>query len=76
MAGGTLLGGLLGFVVTFFLFAHIDGFVLLCLLLAPVFELGAFLGSRPHWTACGLGLLIFLRLGSEPGNLTVYHTYT
>ncbi|EPM73650.1 fusaric acid resistance protein, partial [Pseudomonas syringae pv. actinidiae ICMP 18804] len=62
MATGTLLGALLGFVETFFLFPHIDGFALLCVLLAPVFVLGAFLGSRP--------------IGSVPDNLTVYNPYT
>ncbi len=76
MAGGTLLGALSGFIETFFLFPHIDGFPLLCLLLAPVFVLGAYLGSRPQWTGYGLGLLIFFSLGSVPDNLTVYNPYT
>lgn len=76
MAGGTLLGALSGFIETFFLFPHIDGFPLLCLLLAPVFVLGAYLGSRPQWTGYGLGLLIFFSLGSVPDNLTVYDPYT
>ncbi|EPM64121.1 fusaric acid resistance protein [Pseudomonas syringae pv. actinidiae ICMP 19073] len=76
MATGTLLGALLGFVETFFLFPHIDGFALLCVLLAPVFVLGAFLGSRPQWAGYGLGLLIFFSIGSVPDNLTVYNPYT
>ncbi|KFE43285.1 FUSC family protein [Pseudomonas congelans] len=76
MAGGTLLGALSGFIETFFLFPYIDGFPLLCLLLAPVFVLGAYLGSRPQWTGYGLGLLIFFSLGSVPDNLTVYDPYT
>lgn len=76
MAGGTLLGALSGFIETFFLFPHIDGFPLLCLLLAPVFVLGAYLGSRPQWTGYGLGLLIFFSLGSVPDNLTIYDPYT
>ncbi len=76
MAGGTLLGALSGFLETFFLFPHIDCFPLLCLLLTPVFVLGAYLGSRPQWTGYGLGLLIFFSLGSVPDNLTVYDPYT
>ncbi|MCF5360688.1 FUSC family protein, partial [Pseudomonas syringae] len=76
MAGGTLLGALSGFLETFFLFPHIDGFPLLCMLLTPVFVLGAYLGSRPQWTGYGLGLLIFFSLGSVPDNLTVYDPYT
>ncbi|MEE4083328.1 FUSC family protein [Pseudomonas viridiflava] len=76
MACGTLLGALLGFVETFFLFPQIDGFPLLCVLLTPVFVLGAFLGSRPQWTGYGLGLLIFFSIGSVPDNQTVYDPYT
>ncbi|AHG42465.1 fusaric acid resistance protein [Pseudomonas syringae CC1557] len=76
MACGTLFGALLGFIETFFLFPHIDGFALLCMLLAPIFMFGAFLGSRPQWTGYGLGLLIFFSLGSVPDNLTVYNPYT
>ncbi|KTB71900.1 FUSC family protein [Pseudomonas syringae] len=76
MASGTLLGALLGFIETFFLFPHIDGFALLCMLLAPIFMFGAFLGSRPQWTGYGLGLLIFFSLGSVPDNLTIYNPYT
>ncbi|RMS93912.1 Fusaric acid resistance protein [Pseudomonas coronafaciens pv. oryzae] len=76
MACGTLLGALLGFVETFFLFPLIDGFALLCMLLAPVFMFGAFLGSRPQWAGYGLGLLIFFSLGSVPDNLTRYNPYT
>ncbi|MCQ3016197.1 FUSC family protein [Pseudomonas tremae] len=76
MACGTLLGALLGFVETFFLFPLIDGFALLCMLLAPVFMFGAFLGSRPQWAGYGLGLLIFFSLGSVPDNLTLYNPYT
>lgn len=76
MACGTLLGAIAGFVETFFLFPQIDGFPLLCLLLTPVFMVGAFLGSRPQWSGYGLGLLIFFSIGSVPDNLTVYNPYT
>ncbi|HEY0285702.1 MAG TPA: FUSC family protein [Pseudomonas sp.] len=75
MACGTALGAVLGFFVTFFVFPQIDGFPLLCLVLAPVFMLGAFLTSRPQWAGYGLGLLIFFGMGSVPDNLTVYNPY-
>lgn len=75
MACGTALGALLGFIETFFVFVQIDGFVLLCMALAPVLTLGAFLASRPQYTGYGLGLLIFFSMGSVPGNLTVYNAY-
>jgi uncharacterized membrane protein YccC len=48
---------------------------LLCLTLAPVLVLGAFLASRPRFVGYGLGLLIFFSMGSVPGNLTQYDPY-
>ncbi|KRP62289.1 FUSC family protein [Pseudomonas trivialis] len=76
MACGTLIGALVGFVEMFFIFPWIDGFPLLCVVLAPVIVLGAFLASRPQYAGVGLGLLIFFSTGSVPDNLTVYNPYT
>lgn len=75
MACGTLFGALVGFFETFFVFPWIDGFALLCLVLAPVFVVGAFLASRPAYAGYGLGLLIFFSTGSVPDNPTVYNPY-
>ncbi len=75
MACGTLLGAVAGFVEQFFVYPQIDGFPLLCLVLAPVFAFGAFLASRPPLAGYGLGLLIFFSIGSVPDNLTVYNPY-
>jgi uncharacterized membrane protein YccC len=75
MACGTLLGAVSGFFVTFFVLPQIDGFPLLCMVLAPVFVFGTFLTTRPQWTGYGLGLLIFFNIGSAPDNLTVYNPY-
>ncbi|RPO45184.1 FUSC family protein [Pseudomonas aeruginosa] len=69
---GTMAAALLGFSEMFFVYPHIDGFPLLCLVLAPVFALGAFISSRPQWAGYGLGLLVFFCFGSVPANLTVY----
>ncbi|MFY0729388.1 FUSC family protein [Pseudomonas sp. NFX15] len=76
MACGTLLGALLGFVEMFFIYPWIDGFALLCTVLAPVIVFGAFLASRPKYAGVGIGLLIFFSTGSVPDNLTVYNPYT
>ncbi|HXR02939.1 MAG TPA: FUSC family protein, partial [Pseudomonas sp.] len=76
MACGTFLGALLGFFITFFVLPRIDGFPLLCMVLAPVFVLGTFLTTRPQWVGYGLGLLIFFSIGSAPDNLTVYNPYS
>jgi uncharacterized membrane protein YccC len=75
MACGTLLGALIGFFEMFFIFPLIDGFPLLCVMLAPVIVLGSFLTSRPQYVGVGLGLLIFFSTGSVPDNLTVYNPY-
>ncbi|MEG2796484.1 MAG: FUSC family protein [Pseudomonas sp.] len=76
MACGTFLGALIGFFEMFFIFPWIDGFPLLCVMLAPVIVLGSFLTSRPQYAGVGLGLLIFFSTGSVPDNLTVYNPYT
>ncbi len=76
MACGTALGALVGFFETFFVFPWIDGFPLLCMVLAPVFVLGAFLSSRPAYAGYGIGLLVFFAIGSVPNNLTVYDPYS
>ncbi|WP_110946931.1 FUSC family protein [Pseudomonas bohemica] len=76
MACGTLLGALVGFFITFFVLPRIDGFPLLCMVLAPVFVFGTFLTTRPQWVGYGLGLLIFFSIGSVPDNLTVYNPYS
>ncbi|QXI19840.1 FUSC family protein [Pseudomonas hamedanensis] len=75
MACGTFLGALIGFVEMFFIFPWIDGFPLLCVMLAPVIVFGSFLASRPQYAGVGLGLLIFFSTGSVPDNLTVYNPY-
>lgn len=75
MACGTALGALFGFVETFLVFPRIDGFPLLCLVLAPVLALGTFLSSRVQWSGIGLGLMLFFCMGTLPGNLTLYQPY-
>ncbi|ATR84708.1 FUSC family protein [Pseudomonas defluvii] len=75
MACGTLLGALIGFFEMFFVYPWIDGFPLLCMVLAPVYILGAFLSSRPAYFGVGVGLLIFFSTGSVPDNMTVYNPY-
>ena len=76
MACGTAIGAFIGFFETFFVFPWIDGFALLCMVLAPVFVLGAFLSSRPAYAGYGIGLLVFFAIGSVPNNLTVYDPYS
>ncbi|CAD5108718.1 FUSC family protein [Zestomonas carbonaria] len=72
MAGGTALAAVLGIFVGLFVLPRIDGFVMLCLVIAPVFVLGAFLSTRPRWAGYGPGLLIFFCIGALPANHTVF----
>ncbi|MCY1341118.1 p-hydroxybenzoic acid efflux pump subunit AaeB [compost metagenome] len=72
---GTLLGATLGFILTFRVLPHLDGFPLLCMALAPVFALGAFLITRPQWNGYGVGLLVWFCIASLPANLARYDAY-
>lgn len=72
MGLGALLGAVLGTLETFLVFPLIDGFALLCLVLAPVFMLGAWLTTRLQTFGIGLGMLIVFASGGVPDNLTVY----
>ncbi|MBM7060615.1 FUSC family protein [Pseudomonas sp. UL073] len=72
MAQGTALAAIFGIFIGLFVLPRIDGFVLLCLVMAPVFALGAFLSTRPRWAGVGPGLLIFFCVGSLPANHTVF----
>lgn len=72
MAQGTMLAAVFGIFIGLFVLPQIDGFVLLCLVMAPVFAFGAFLSTRPRWAGIGPGLLIFFCVGSLPANHTVF----
>ncbi|AYC32282.1 FUSC family protein [Pseudomonas cavernae] len=72
LALGTLIGATLGFCLTFRVLPLLDGFPLLCCVLAPIYALGAWLLARPQWNGCGVGLLMWFSWTSLPANLTRY----
>lgn len=72
MAIGTMAGASLGAIEYFFIYPFIDGFPLLCVALAPVVGLGAFLVSRVRWFGYGVGVLVFFAVISIPDNPTRY----
>ncbi|UVE19134.1 FUSC family protein [Pseudomonas sp. LS44] len=72
---GALAGAALGFALNFRALPLLDGFPLLCWVLAPVFAIGAWLLTRPHWNGYGIGLLMWFSLTSLPANLTHYDAY-
>jgi uncharacterized membrane protein YccC len=72
MAGGTLLSSLMGMVVVFGLYPHVDGFPLLCVVLAPFLLLGVFMTTRPKLAGYGVGYCIFFCFLAGPDNVIHY----
>ncbi|QBQ97970.1 FUSC family protein [Paraburkholderia pallida] len=73
MAGGTALATLVGMILTFGVFPHIDGFPLLCVALAPALAFGVFLTTRPAYAGYGVGYCIFLCFLAGPDNVVQYN---
>jgi uncharacterized membrane protein YccC len=67
-AFGALGGACLGALLTFGVLPWIDGFVLLCCALAPVFACGAWLCAQPRTAGYGLGLLMWFCMLALPAN--------
>ncbi len=72
MAIGTVIASLVGMVLTFGVFPHVDGFALLCVVLVPVLAFGVFLTTRPRWAGIGVGYCIFLCFLAGPDNVIQY----
>ncbi|CAG9274651.1 FUSC family protein [Paraburkholderia unamae] len=73
MAMGTVLASFVGMILTFGVFPHIDGFVMLCVVLAPALALGVFLTTRPKYAGLGVGYCIFLCFLAGPDNVVQYN---
>lgn len=73
MAGGTMLASLVGMLLTFGVFPHIDGFPMLCVALAPALAFGVFLTTRPAYMGYGMGYCIFLCFLAGPDNVVQYN---
>ncbi|PXX06657.1 putative membrane protein YccC [Paraburkholderia tropica] len=73
MAGGTMLASLVGMILTFGVFPHIDGFPMLCVALAPALAFGVFLTTRPAYAGYGMGYCIFLCFLAGPDNVVQYN---
>ncbi|MBN3856112.1 FUSC family protein [Paraburkholderia sp. Ac-20340] len=73
MAVGTMLAAIVGMVLTFGVFPHIDGFPMLCVALAPALAFGTFLTTRPAYAGYGVGYCIFLCFLAGPDNVVQYN---
>ncbi|MBV8627303.1 MAG: FUSC family protein, partial [Paraburkholderia sp.] len=62
----------IGFVYLCFVYPAIDGFPLLCAVLAPIVAGSAFLASRPATSGYGIGLCVFFVVLAGPDNMMGY----
>jgi uncharacterized membrane protein YccC len=72
MAVGAACAAVAGYLVTCYLYPAIDGFPLLCAMLAPVLAAGTFLASRTKTAGYGVGFTVFFCLLAGPDNVVVY----
>jgi uncharacterized membrane protein YccC len=72
MAAGTTLAAIVGLVLTFGVYPHIDGFALLCVVLTPCLALGVFMTTRPKLLGYGFGYCVFFCTLAGPDNLFHY----
>jgi len=73
MAGGTVLAVVVGMVLTFGVYPHIDGFAMLAVALTPALALGVWLTTRPRYAGYGMGYCIFLCFLAGPDNVIQYN---
>ncbi|WP_027793411.1 FUSC family protein [Paraburkholderia acidipaludis] len=73
MAIGTVLASLVGMILVFGVFPHIDGFPMLCVALTPALAFGVFLTTRPPYAGYGMGYCIFLCFLAGPDNVMQYN---
>ncbi len=72
MAVGAVLATMTGYLFTCYVYPNIDGFPLLCAMLAPVLALGAFIASRKLMAGYGIGFSVFFCLLAGPDNVVTY----
>jgi uncharacterized membrane protein YccC len=72
MAIGTALASVVGMIVVFGAYPHMDGFVLMGVALVPALLLGAFISTRRAVTGVGIGYCIFFCFLAGPDNLVHY----
>jgi len=72
MAIGALFGAIVGYLFTCYVYPNVDGFPLLCAVLAPVLACGAFLAARRGIAGYGVGFSVFFCLLAGPDNVIAY----
>ena len=72
MAIGAVLATMTGYLFMCYVYPNIDGFPLLCMTLAPVLALGAFIATRKLAAGYGIGFSVFFCLLAGPDNVVTY----
>ncbi|ALP64594.1 FUSC family protein [Paraburkholderia caribensis] len=72
MAVGAACATLAGYLVTCYVYPAVDGFPLLCAMLAPVLAVGTFFASRTKTAGYGVGFTVFFCLLAAPDNVVAY----
>lgn len=72
MSVGAACATVAGYLVTCYVYPAIDGFPLLCAMLAPVLAVGVFFASRAKTAGYGVGFTVFFCLLAAPDNVVVY----
>jgi len=72
MAVGAVMATMTGYLYTCYVYPNIDGFPLLCVTLAPVLALGAFIATRKGAAGYGIGFTVFFCLLAGPDNVVTY----
>ncbi|RQM50992.1 FUSC family protein [Paraburkholderia bannensis] len=72
IAGGTLIGGVVGTILVFGVYPHLDGFPLLALAIAVATMPGAFIMTRPKVAGFGIGYCVFMPALAGPDNPQSY----
>jgi len=72
MAAGALFGAVVGYLFSCYVYPNVDGFPLLCAVLAPVLAAGAFLATRRRVAGYGVGFSVFFCLLAGPDNVIAY----
>jgi uncharacterized membrane protein YccC len=72
MALGTVLACITGFITFYWFYPRVDGFPMLCVILAPALTLGCWMTTRPQLAGYGVGYCIYFCFLAAPDNLVHY----
>ncbi|KAF1040439.1 MAG: p-hydroxybenzoic acid efflux pump subunit AaeB [Burkholderia lata] len=72
MAIGTAFASVIGLIVMFVVYPVIDGFPLLCVVLAAPLALGCWMTTRPSLAGYGIGYCIYFCFLTGPDNVVAY----